>query len=389
MSQQIFGPVPRGPGTPAMSGFVDNYMRPWKGAPHDAQAVMHCYKPEHLRVLTALANEFAVCDEWHASAPCQTWPNRFFAHTGTCLGHANNDEFPIPFPAPSIFGRLSDLDRSWRVYFHDLPQSIMLGDVWLRAPLHYRLFGQFLADAHAGDLPAYTFIEPRYFADLGVGIANDQHPPSSVLTGEKLIADVYNAIRASPLWKKSLLIVTYDEHGGCYDHVPPPAAVPPDGNIHAPSGFAFDAYGVRVPAVVVSPYVPRGSVIRSAGPHPFDHTSILATLRALFGLGGPFTARDAVAPDLVGALSLAAPTNDGPLSVSAAPSTVGYEKVRAAALAAPGTHQTLLALAARHLPLQPLAQGAAPAPLPGVGGPNTVQAAGFEAWGRVKSFLGF
>jgi phospholipase C len=390
MSQQIFGPAPRGPGIPAMTGFVENYMLPWKGKAHDALAVMHCYKREHLPVLTQLADSFAVCDQWHASAPCQTWPNRYFAHTGTCLGYANNSEFPIPFPAPSIFGRLSQLGRSWRVYFHDLPQSIMLADVWWRAPLHYRPFGQFIADAHAGRLPTYSFIEPRYFTDLGLGIPNDQHPPSSVLTGEKLVADVYNAVRGSPLWKKSLLIITHDEHGGCYDHVPPPAAVSPDGYVHAASGFAFDAYGVRVPAVIVSPYVAPGTVIRSPGPHPFDHTSILATLRTLFGLGNPLTARDAAAPDLVGALGLAVPTNDGPLSIDPAPTQVPFDELHAAALAQVGAHQALLSQAARLLPPRPLGTDDAlpePRSIADTGGPNIVQAAGLDAIARVRSFL--
>ena len=388
MSHQIFGAVPRSQATPAMTGFVENYMLPWKGPPHDARAVMHCYKREHLPVLTKLADSFAVCDQWHASAPCQTWPNRFFAHTGTSLGFVNNGQFPIPFPAPSIFARLSLFDRSWRVYFHDLPQSIMLRDVWWRAPGHYREFGQFLADAHAGDLPNYSFIEPRYFADLTLGTPNDQHPPSSVLAGEKLIADVYNAVRASPLWKKSLLIITYDEHGGCYDHEPPPAAVSPDGLVDQESGFAFDAYGVRVPALIVSPYVEAGGVIRSNGPYPFDHTSILSTLRALFGLGGQFTNRDAVAPDLLAALSLPLPTNDGPLSIAPPLPKVMLEQERDVALAAPTDREALLVLAAQNLPLRPLGADAAPPPLPAVDGLDTVLAAGLHARARVKLFLG-
>lgn len=174
----------------------------------------------------------------------------------------NNHDFPIPFPAPSIFGRLSDRGLSWRVYFHDLAQSIMLSDNWYRAFLHYRFFGQFLANAQCGALPNYSFIEPRYFSDLRLGIRSDQHPPHNVMVGEKLIADVYNAVRSSPCWKKSLLVVTYDEHGGCYDHMSPPRAVSPDGL--GPPGFPFDAYGVRVPALIISPYIPPGSIVRSA-----------------------------------------------------------------------------------------------------------------------------
>jgi len=399
MNEQLFGAgQARSDGRPPMSGFVANYLAQAPGdTPHDAHAVMHGYTPQQLPVLSQLAAAFGVCDQWHASAPCQTWPNRFFAHTGTCMGHVNNRDFPIPFEAPSIFGRMSDCDRSWRVYFHDVPQSIMLGDVWYRSFLHYRLFGQFLADAQCGDLPNYSFIEPRYFADLNLGVPNDQHPPHSVLPGEKLIADVYNAVRNSPCWKQALLVITYDEHGGCYDHVAPPQAAPPDG-AQGPGGFAFDRYGVRVPAVIVSPYVRPGSIVRAAAagmafdapPYPFDHTSIIATLRRLFVLGAPLTDRDRVAPDLLGALSLAQPSNDGPARVTPGAAPDDPDALRALAQAAPNNHQGALSQMARSLPPSPqaAADAPAPAPPPADGGFATVIEAGTDAIARVRSFLG-
>ena len=130
-------------------------------------------------------------------------------------------------------------------------------------------------------------------------IPNDAHPPHNVAYGEQLIADVYNALRAGPGWKQTLLVITCDEHGGCYDHVPPPQATPPD--VLRPDGFDFSYFGVRVPAVIVSPYVKAGSVIRPPGTTPFDHTSIIATLRKLFNFA-PLTHRDAAAPDLLAAL---------------------------------------------------------------------------------------
>ncbi len=126
-------------------------------------------------------------------------------------------------------------------------------------------------------------------------VPDDEHPPHNVAYGEELIAAVYNAVRSGPGWKQTLLLITYDEHGGCYDHVVPPAATPPGGN--TPDGFNFDTFGVRVPAVIVSPYVRRGSIIRAPGATPFDHTSIIATLRKLFGIAS-LTPRDAAAPDL-------------------------------------------------------------------------------------------
>lgn len=398
MNEQLFGPgCPRSDERPSMTGFITNFMKqPPTKEPQDPMAVMHYFAAEQLPVLSTLALAFGVSDQWHASAPCQTWPNRFFAHTGTSLGYVNNRDFPIPFSAPSIFSRLSQFNRSWRVYFHDVPQSIMLGDVWYRAFLHYRFFGQFLADARCGDLPNYSFIEPRYFSAFAVGVANDQHPPHNVTVGEKLIADVYNAVRSSPCWKKSLLVITYDEHGGCYDHMPPPRAVSPDGR--GPPGFPFDAYGVRVPAVIVSPYIPPGSIVRSAPagiaygapPYPLDHTSIIATLRKLFSLGNPLTNRDRAAPDLIDSLSLLNPTNDGPLRVDYPDPEANEDVVRALSNAAPNHQQDALSRMAQQLPPAPISEAAGMPPehVQGGAGFDRVIAAGLDATARVKSFLG-
>jgi phospholipase C len=145
------------------------------------------------------------------------------------------------------------------------------------------------------------------------------HPPSVVTLGEQLIADVYNCIRASKLWPKTMLIIIFDEHGGCYDHVPPPRAAVPAAP-RADQVFNFDRYGVRVPAVIVSPYVQKGTILRPTGAVPYDHTSIIATLRKRFpALGAPLTGRDAAAPDLESALALASPTNTGPARIRALP----------------------------------------------------------------------
>src|SRR5579859_6478035 len=130
-----------------MGGFVDNYMRQPATTPApDPRAVMHCFTPDQVPVISQLALAFGVSDRWHASAPCQTWPNRFFAHTGTAAGYVDNHTFLVPFPAESIFHRLQKAGRTWRVYFHDMPQSMLLGDIWLYALFHFRGFNQFLAD---------------------------------------------------------------------------------------------------------------------------------------------------------------------------------------------------------------------------------------------------
>lgn len=389
INTQLFG----GDGTPTsgpppMSGFAQNYMaQPAADQPADPMSVLHYFTPKQVPVISQLATAFGVSDRWFASAPCQTWPNRFFVHSATCAGHVNNKNFSVPYDKPTIFGRMRDKGKSWRIYYHDIPQTATLSDIWLEAVTHFRHFDDFLADAKSGALPNYSFIEPRYFTDLaGFFIPNDEHPPHNVVYGEQLIADVYNAVRASPTWKKTLLIITYDEHGGIYDHVPPPAAVPPDAL--RPDGFAFDRYGVRVPAVIISPYMPPGSVVRpvptplpqQGPPYPFDHTSIIKTLRTLFNLGPALTARDDAAPDLLGALSLINPENDGPASVARPAVEADPVEVAKRAAAPPNDMQKNLCRMATNLPVP----GAGPAPPAAT---DTVEATRSCAVAGIKSFL--
>ena len=348
MAMQIDG---MSPGAPPMSGFVDNYMnQPATTPATDPRAVMHYFTPAQVPVISQLARAFGVSDRWHASAPCQTWPNRFFVHTGTANGYVNNRPTHFPYDMKTVFNGLSEIGQSWRIYFHDTPQAAALSRLWGAALTgHFLDFTkEFARDAALGGLPAYSFIEPRYFADTVLNeIPNDEHPPHNVAYGEQLIATVYNAVRNGPAWKQTLLIVTYDEHGGCYDHVPPPAATPPDDD----GTGAFDRFGVRVPAVIVSPYVPAGSVIRPAGSRPFDHTSIIATLRRLFGIA-PLTARDAAAPDLIAALESLGdlPENDGPAKLIAPAIPSAPEDVARIAAAPPNDLQKSLTSAALRLP---------------------------------------
>jgi len=171
---------------------------------------------------------------------------------------------------------------------------------------------RFMSDCEYGKLPSYSFVEPLY-RDFNVSLSkpDDQHPVGDITPGEKLIADVYNSVRRGKNWNSTLLIITYDEHGGLFDHVRPPAAVPPDDVVTDP--FNFDRYGVRVPAVIVSPYIKPRTVLRAApGGYPFDHTSIIATLRKRFSIGAPLSNRIAVAPDLEPVLNLDQPSNQGP-----------------------------------------------------------------------------
>jgi phospholipase C len=393
MNEQLFG-GPRTANPPGnMSGFAQNYATqpPSKDGPFIPKNILHYFTTDQVPIISALATSFGVCDEWHASAPCQTWPNRFFVHCGTALGYVDNRTFPIPFSAHSIFRRLQDNGKSWRVYFHDMPQSSLLRDIWLYAIFHFRFFHQFLADAHAGALPNYSFIEPRYFTDLFLNnIPNDEHPPHNVLYGEQLIADVYNAVRSSPCWEKTLLIITYDEHGGCYDHVSPPPAPSPDGVVNNSFGFNFDAYGVRVPAVIVSPYIRAGTKIRSGGPYPFDHTSIISTVRQLFGLGAPLTRRDAAAPDLFSAFTLDLPTNNDLVSLDASRARAAIAELQTRAESPPNGMQDSLSAAATTLPTSPPATAAdVPDPAQPAASPYvTVATAHANATVRTNLFLG-
>lgn len=346
INQQIFGgQTPQG--TATMSGFALNYA---KNA-GDPRNIMHYFRPEQIPALSALAKSYAVCDEWYASAPCQTWPNRFFVHTGTANGYSNNSPTHFPYLMPTIFGELDGkVPFDWKIYYHDIPHSLVLSRLWYRLD-HFKLFEDFLEDARTGQLPSYAFIEPRYFSD--VDWPNDMHPPHNVGYGDELVATIYNALLGSVAWPKTLLVVLFDEHGGCFDHVAPPAAVPPS-RPEPGQAFAFDRYGVRVPAVVVSPLISPGTVFRSGG-HPFDHTSIIKTLRQRFSIVAPLSARDAGAPELGQVLDLDAPSDVGRQSVMAlslAPDPAGLLRARAQPM---NDLQGALHEAAAYL--APLAQG--------------------------------
>ncbi len=137
---------------PPMSGFVDNYVRQTKEPPYDPKQIMHYYTPAQVPVLSQLAKAYAVCDQWHASAPNQTWPNRFFVHCATAGGYVNNSPPRFPYLMPAIQERLNRVENGWKVYFHDMPQSLTLAQLWSLRD-NFRPFDEFAADAAAGRLP--------------------------------------------------------------------------------------------------------------------------------------------------------------------------------------------------------------------------------------------
>ncbi|HEX4260320.1 MAG TPA: alkaline phosphatase family protein [Acetobacteraceae bacterium] len=253
----------------AMDGFVSDFVRNYpRSTDEERREVMAYYPRGFLPALHTLAENFVVCDHWFSSIPGPTWANRLFAHSGTSLGHVEEPGILFTsrlhiYPQPTLYTEMAQAGVPWRIYYGDVPQSLVL----LRQLEHlgnYRRFAHWDADIAAGDLPAYTFIEPTYFGPH----QNDQHPPHDVLRGDELIAGVYNALRSNAaLFAKTLLIVVYDEHGGFYDHLSPPATVAPDEHT---ARYAFDRLGVRVPAILVSPLL-------DAGVHSpvLDHTGLL------------------------------------------------------------------------------------------------------------------
>jgi phospholipase C len=283
-----------------------------------AASIMGCYTPETLPVLSALAKGYAVCDQWFASVPTETLPNRAFACAATSQGHM--DDKTRTFSSPTIFGLLDAAGLGWAIYGYDKEPltKATFTQVNNAAASHFGKFTDFQAAAKAGTLPPFTFLEPSWGSE-----GNSQHPPYDVALGEQLIHDVYEALRAGPGWPGTLLVITYDEHGGCYDHVPPPwGAVPPDSNT-GEFGFSFDRFGIRVPTVLVSPLIAPGTVYRvPAGSTPLDHTSILKTVEQRWKLPA-LTARDAAAPGFGDVLTLTTPRTDDVLDVVTVPPPSG------------------------------------------------------------------
>lgn len=303
--EQIFGlvatanvtgldPVP-------MSGFAQQAEAMIPGF---SRRVMNAFRPEAVPVHAALATEFAVFDRWFAGFPGSTQPNRMFVWSATSHGATGNalPTLARGFPQRSLFDQLDDAGLSFGVYYQQVPSVSFLQS--MRRLKHIGKFHQwskFEADAKAGRLPNFSVLEPSYF-DLKLCPANDDHPSHDVGEGQKLLKGVYEAMRASPQWEESLLIVTYDEHGGFHDHVPTPLdGVPSPDNITGPEPwlFEFDRLGVRVPTIMVSPWIEKGTVVHEPtnGPTPTSHyeaSSVAATVRRLFGMKeGPLTKRDA------------------------------------------------------------------------------------------------
>ncbi|KAJ6299540.1 hypothetical protein OIU76_020497 [Salix suchowensis] len=264
--EQIFGSNDSFADPAPMNGFVQQA----KGMSETmSKTVMSGFKPSLLPVYTGLANEFAVFDRWFASVPASTQPNRFYVHSATSHGAMSNvrKDLVHGFPQRTIFDSLDDNGLSFGIYYQNIPRN-----------------------------PVFQ----RYF-DVELFPANDDHPSHDMARGQRFVKEVYEILRSSPQWKEMALLITYDEHGGFYDHVPTPVrGVPnPDGIVGSdPYYFKFDRLGIRVPTFLISPWIDKGTVIHEPdGPRPdsqFEHSSIPATVKKLFNLNSNFlTRRDA------------------------------------------------------------------------------------------------
>ncbi|HEX4467103.1 MAG TPA: alkaline phosphatase family protein [Solirubrobacteraceae bacterium] len=253
----------------------------------------------------SFARTFTLANRWFCSTPCQTYPNRRFLMAGTAYGDiATNTESLSDAPPPNgtIFDRLNAHDISWRNYFTDLPQTAIIPSIIEKYPANLASIAQFHLDCVLGTLPSVSFVDPEFgvLSDIGEPLSQipgieaitgkldttggDEESPQDMSYGEYWAYQVVESVLRSPAWPRTLLIYTYDEHGGYYDHVAPPAAIAPDAippnraEGDAPGGY--DLYGPRVPAIVASPFSKPNAVTNRI----YDHTSALATIEAKWNL---------------------------------------------------------------------------------------------------------
>jgi phospholipase C len=311
---QIFGGVTTAQNparTATMQGFVKSYFNQQHDLAH-SHLILNYFTPDKLPMLTTLATQYAVFNRWFSSIPGPTLCNRAFAHYGTSFGQVSMDVFYWNKQYKSIYERIVGAGHTARLYYFDeASSSLEVINLLQNQPDLFGTFQDFLDACQRNKLPDYCFIEPNYTdhdAPDGSGelIASDQHPDHDVRAGEQFITSVYNAIRNNPnLWPCTAMLVVYDEHGGTFDHVPPPACLP-DGFVAQPSAtgtpdpFHFDRLGVRVPAVLVSPWIAAGTVINDV----FEHASIPATATEYFiGQYDQRSPREIAAPTFLGYLN--------------------------------------------------------------------------------------
>jgi len=299
-----------------VDGFVANAESKTQGW---GPQVMSCFNHTSLPILNTLAMEYTLFDHWHASVPGPTQPNRAFLQSCSSNGDTDGDTetLAVGYPQRTLIQNLMDAGLTWKDWYEDFPTAFLMSQ--LRTyPFNFDTMDAFYTACQKGELPDYSFVEPRYFSVSDLLLANDQHPSHEVSQGELLLKNIYEAVRASPQWNSTALIITYDEHGGFYDHVPTPLNIPsPDGIVATDHPFDYKRSGIRVPTIVVSPWVQKGRVVHRPvnGPTPtseYEHCSIAATMKKVYNLTQFLNNRDAWAAPFDDIFDLSAPRTDCP-----------------------------------------------------------------------------
>lgn len=264
-------------------GTNDGFVRVHQGryGATDAHRVMDYYDASKLSATWPLCRSGALCQRWFASVMGPTWPNRYYLLAGDSQGRKSNDAIVGDFP--HLFTRLDQKRIGWSNHYGNIPFGILLPSMSLDDP-EFRYLEQFHQDAADGNLAPFTLLDPIYGR-------NDDHPPTHPVAGQVLIQSVYASLAASPQWAESLLVVTYDEHGGFFDHVPPPMTQ------DAFAADGFDQLGFRVPSFAVGPYVKPGFISDTV----LQHGSVYRTLEQMWELD-PLTVRTTASNDLFGLL---------------------------------------------------------------------------------------
>jgi len=267
--------------TPNMQGFIKDYATRM-GTTEGAESIMQCFSPSSVPIVANLSMEYGFFDGWFASVPGPTEVNRCYAASATSHGMGTNDAVQMVkgLPQKTMFRQLTEMGLEYRVYYELVPAVLQFKDMRHKdARPKYHRMSDFFEHVASGDLPQYSWLEPNYYDEPGRP-ANDQHPDHDVSEGDRLIKTIYEAVRAGPKWNSTALIITWDEHGGFYDHVAPPMNVPsPDGIDSTDDPFDFTRLGVRVPTIVVSPWVPKGSVFHAPKTDSqYEHSSLIKTV---------------------------------------------------------------------------------------------------------------
>jgi phospholipase C len=281
---------------------------------------MAYYTGEEIPFYYSLADTFPVCDRYFCSVLAQTYPNRRFLLAGTAFGLIATEDSSITGIPPNgtIFDRLDAHGISWASYATNVSTLYVISDIVTKNPKRIKTIDQFHADARSGSLPAVSYLDPNI-------LTGTEENPQDLSLGEYFVSTVVGSLMNGPAWDRTLLVWTYDEHGGYYDHVPPPAAIPPDDILPtltaADQPGRYDRYGFRVPTVVVSPYSKPDFVSHTV----YDHTSVLKTIERKWNLPA-MTYRDANANDLLDCLDLSHPAFADPPTLAAPGNPTGISR---------------------------------------------------------------